>query len=123
MGTKIVFRIGLDLDQIDREILANCEKASAAAARGDAVEAKRTVNFESWTTFFQAVTPNRIAILEYVAEHDAVASTRALAMALGRDYAAVHADVAALLKLRLLEREGNTLHCEVGPDGAELVAA
>jgi predicted transcriptional regulator len=123
MTAKIVFRIGADLEQLDRDILANCEAAALAAEHGENIKPTRTVSFESWTTFFRSVTPNRIAVLEYVAEHDAVASTRALATALGRDYAAVHADVTALLKLRLLEREGNALRCEVGPHNVEMVAA
>jgi predicted transcriptional regulator len=112
-----------DLEQADQEILAHVASATAAMARGEAVEAKRTIRFENWATFFKAVTPNRIGVLEYVAERDAVPSTRTLAVALGRDYAAVHADVTALLKLRLLERDGNVLRCETGPDGAELAAA
>ncbi len=123
MAAKIVFRIGLDLEQIDRDILSHVAHATAAAARDEAIEAKRTIRFENWATFFKTVTPNRIDILEYVAERDAVPSTRALATALGRDYAAVHADVTALLKPRLLEREGNVLHCEAGPGSAELVTA
>ena len=68
------------------------------------------------------MTPNRIALLEHVAAHNA-ASTRALSIALGRDYSGVHADVAELVKLGLLERDGNALYCEIEPDTAELVAA
>ena len=69
------------------------------------------------------MTLNRIAILEHVAARDGVASTRALSLALGRDCSGVHADVAALLKLGLLERHGNALRCEVEPGVPELVAA
>lgn len=120
---RIIFRIGADLEQIDAEIVENCQEAMAAAARGEAVTPKRIVTFETWDTFFRSLTPNRIKILEHVAGNGRVASTRALALALGRDYAAVHADVAALLKLHLLERDGTALRCEVGPDRANLVAA
>lgn len=120
---KIIFRIGADLDQIDAEIIENCQAAMAAAARGEGVVPKRTVTFETWDAFFRSLTPNRIEILEHVARNSEVASTRALALALGRDYAAVHADVAVLLKLHLLERDGNALRCEVGPGRADLVAA
>ena len=69
------------------------------------------------------MTPNRIAILEHVASHGMIASTRALSIALGRDYSGVHADVAELVKLGLLERDGNALRCEIEPDVVELAAA
>lgn len=123
MAGKLVFRVGVSLEEIDREIVASCEAAVMAAERGETFEPRRTVSFENWTTFFRSMTPNRIAVLEYVATHDTVASTRALAAALGRDYAAVHADVAALVKLGLLERRGNSLRCEAEPGKAELAAA
>ncbi len=123
MAGKLVFRVGLSLEEIDREIVANVDAAVAAAERGESIEAKRTIGFENWTTFFRSMTPNRIAILEHVAAHNMIASTRALSIALGRDYSGVHADVAELVKLGLLERDGNALRCEVEPDVAELVAA
>ena len=123
MADKLVFRVGFSLEEIDREIIANVSAAVAAADRGESIEAKRTISFENWTTFFRCMTPNRIAILEHVAAHDMIASTRALSVALGRDYSGVHADVAELVKLGLLERDGNTLRCEIEPDIAELAAA
>ena len=123
MASKLVFRVGVSLEEIDREIVANVDVAVAAAERGESIEAKRTISFENWTTFFRCVTPNRIAILEHVAAHDMIASTRALSVALGRDYSGVHADVAELVKLGLLERDGNSLRCEIEPDIAELAAA
>ena len=42
--------------------------------------------------------PNHIALLEHVAAHDMIASTRALSIALGRDYSGVHTNVAELVK-------------------------
>lgn len=123
MAGKLVFRVGVSLEEIDREIVANVDAAVAAAERGESVETKRTISFENWTTFFRCMTPNRIAILEHVAAHDMVASTRALSVALGRDYSGVHADVAELVKLGFLERDGNALRCEIEPDIAELAAA
>ncbi len=77
MAGKWVFRIGLGLDGIDREIVANVDAAVEAAGRGDSIEARRTISFENWATFFRAMSPNRIAILEHVAAHGKVASTRA----------------------------------------------
>jgi predicted transcriptional regulator len=125
MTGKLVFRIGVGLEEIDREIVANVDAAVAAAAadQGESIEAKRTVSFENWTTFFRCMTPDRIAILEHIATHDMIASTRALSIALGRDYSGVHADVAELVKLGLLERDGNALRCEIEPDIAELTTA
>ncbi len=123
MASKLVFRVGVSLEEIDREIVANVDSAVAAAERGENIETKRTISFENWATFFRSMTPNRIAILEHVAAHDIIASTRALSVALGRDYSGVHADVAELVKLGLLERDGNALRCEIEPDIAELAAA
>ena len=123
MSGRLVFRVGVSLEEIDREIAANVEAAMAAADKGESLEGKRTIGFENWKAFFRSMTPNRIAILEHVAAHDVVASTRALAIALSRDYSGVHADVAELVRLGLLERDGNVLRCEIDPDTAELVAA
>ena len=120
---RLVFRVGVSLEEIDREIAANVEAAVAAADKGESFEAKRTVSFENWKAFFRSMTPNRVAILEHVAAHDVVASTRALSIALGRDYSGVHADVAELVKLGLLERDGNALRCEIQPATVDLVAA
>jgi predicted transcriptional regulator len=110
--SKLEFIIG---KSDDGEIVAKVDAALATAARGEPIEAKRTIRFENWSTFFRLMTANRAAILEFVAAQDdgQVRSTRALALALGRDYAAVHADVAELVELGLLERDGNALRCEV----------
>ncbi len=123
MADKLVFRIGVSLEDIDREIVANVSAAVAAAAQGERIEAKRTISFESWATFFRCMTPNRIAILERIAANGVIVSTRALSVALGRDYSGVHADVAELVKLGLLERDGTSLRCEIEPDVAEMAVA
>ena len=129
MAGKLVFRIGVSLEEIEREIVINFDDTAAAVAvavaaeRGESIEAKRTISFESWATFFRCMTPNRIVLLEHVAMRNMIASTRALSVALGRDYSGVHADVAKLVKLGLLERDGNALRCEIEPDVAELAAA
>lgn len=120
--SKIVFRIGVTPEEIDREIATHVEAQLAAAERGEPVRSKRTISFESWAGFFRTMTPNRIAILEYVAAQDGVPSIRALSKALSRDYAAVHHDVAELLKLGLIEKDGNMLRCEVAPLPAEMAA-
>ena len=122
MSGRLVFQIGMSLEEIDREIAANVEAAIATADAGGSLEARRTISFENWNTFFRCMTPNRIAILEHVAANDVVATTRALSIASGRGYSGVHADVARLVKLGLLERDGNALRCEIKPAAAELVA-
>ena len=122
MSGRLVFRVGVSLEEIDQEVAANVEAAIAAADKGEGFEARRTIGFENWNAFFRSMTPNRIALLEHVAAHDVVASTRALSIALHRDYSGVHADVAELVKLGLLERDGNTLRCDIEPSAAELVA-
>ncbi len=123
MSGRLVFRVGVSLEEIDREIAANVEAAIAAADPGESFEVRRTISFENWNTFFRCMTPNRIAILKHVAVHDVVASTRALSIALSRDYSGVHADVAELVKLGLLERDSKALTCDIKPDAAELMVA
>ncbi len=120
-SNKPIFRIGMSLEAIDREIVANVEAAVAAAARNETFEARRTIGFENWTTFFRSMTPSRIAILEHVAAYD-VASTLALSSALDRDHTTVHADVAELLTLGLIERDGDALRCEIEPGRVQLEA-
>jgi predicted transcriptional regulator len=52
--------------------------------------------------YWRALTGKRMELLRYVRRHD-VASIRALAKALGRDYSNVHADVQALTGAGLLD--------------------
>jgi len=122
--TKLIFRVGIeDPEAMNRDIVVACEAAVAAAARGEAIEATWTIRYESWRRFFGDLTPGRIAILEYLAKHETVPSTRVLARTLGRGYAGVQADVKALLGLRLLERQGTVLCHAIAPDCAEMTAA
>lgn len=58
--------------------------------------------FESWDALARVMTGKRLELLRYVHRHK-VASVRALAKALGRDYSNVHADVQALAAARLIE--------------------
>lgn len=52
MAASIIFRIGTNVEDVDREIVANVEAALAAAERGENFAAKRTISFENWNTFF-----------------------------------------------------------------------
>jgi predicted transcriptional regulator len=71
------------------------------AERGETFR-ERHLAFESWDTLARTLTGKRMELLRYVRRHD-VASVRALAKALGRDYSNVHADVQALTAAGLLD--------------------
>ena len=71
------------------------------AERGEAFH-ERHLTFESWDTLSRVLTGKRMELLRYVRRHK-VASIRALAKALGRDYSNVHADVQALVAAGLLD--------------------
>ena len=123
MACRIAFRIGVSQEQMNREIVAQCEGAVAAAARGEAIEATYSVHFETWADFFRKITPGRIAILEHVEQHESVASMDALATAMGRSCPAVQADVLALVGLGLLHRRGDTLRSFAPLADAQAIAA
>ena len=71
------------------------------AERGETFH-ERHLAFESWDALTRVLTGKRMELLRYVRRHD-VASIRALAKALGRDYSNVHADVQALAAAGLLD--------------------
>jgi predicted transcriptional regulator len=80
------------------------------AERGDVFQ-ERHLAFESWDALARVLTGKRMELLRYVRRHD-VASVRALAKALGRDYSNVHADVQALSAAGLLEATNDGLHAD-----------
>jgi len=63
---------------------------------------ERYLAFESWDALTRTLTGKRVEILRHVRRHP-VKSVRALAKALGRDYANVHADVQALKAAGLID--------------------
>jgi predicted transcriptional regulator len=71
------------------------------AERGDSFH-ERHLAFESWDALARVLTGKRMELLRYVRRHN-VASVRALAKALERDYSNVHADVQALVAAGLLD--------------------
>ena len=71
------------------------------AERGETIR-ERHLAFESWDALARVMTGKRMELLHYVRRHK-VASVRALAKALGRDYSNVHADVQALTGAGLLD--------------------
>ncbi len=71
------------------------------ADRGETFDERRLA-FESWDALARVLTGKRMELLRYVRRNH-VASVRALAKALGRDYSNVHADVKALAGAGLLD--------------------
>jgi predicted transcriptional regulator len=71
------------------------------AERGDSFH-ERHLAFESWNALARVLTGKRMELLRYVRRHN-VASVRALAKALARDYSNVHGDVQALAAAGLLD--------------------
>lgn len=77
-------------------------KAWRAAEHGEAVEP--VVGVGSITELTALLSPKRMELLRYVAEHPGL-SVRALAHAVKRDYKNVHTDVSDLEARYLLERD------------------
>jgi predicted transcriptional regulator len=63
---------------------------------------ERHLAFENWDTLARVLTGKRMELLRYVRHHE-VASVRALAKALKRDYSNVHTDVQTLAAAGLLD--------------------
>jgi len=80
------------------------------AERGEKFR-ERHLAFESWDSLARVLTGKRMELLRYVRRHK-VASVRALAKALGRDYSNVHADVQALAAAGLLEVADGGIHAD-----------
>ena len=87
--------------EVEREVFARFIDAWHRAERGEKFS-ERHLSFESWDTLTRVLTGKRMELLRYVRRNE-VASVRALAKALGRDYSNVHADVQALAAAGLLD--------------------
>lgn len=74
------------------------------AERGEAVEPEDNVTFLTWSALAAVMTDKRHEMLRHLRHHPAP-SVRALARDLGRDYKRVHADVEALTRVGLIERD------------------
>jgi predicted transcriptional regulator len=74
-----------------------------AAERGEAV-ARDHVTFLSIEAFVSAMSPKRLALIQYLRTAGAM-SVRRLASEIGRDYKSVHGDVAMLVSAGLIARE------------------
>jgi predicted transcriptional regulator len=80
------------------------------AERGETFH-ERHLAFENWDTLARVLTGKRMELLRHVHRHE-VASVRALAKALGRDYSNVHADVQALTAVGLLDNGSGGLKAD-----------
>lgn len=83
-------------------------------------------SFPSWEALHATLTPNRVALLAALKGRGAV-TMREVARLVGRDYRPVHTDIAALLKVGILDRTAkgvafpfSDLHIDV--TGVALVA-
>jgi predicted transcriptional regulator len=101
--------IGETLDDMGRRFVDAWHRAE----RGELTlqNAERHVGFETFETFARIITPKRLELLRHVHRHPA-RSIRALAVALGRDYRRVHADVEALAAAGLLDRDAHGLRAD-----------
>ncbi len=88
--------------------LAAFRSAWERAERGEHVEPDRVLAFESWEGLASVLTGERYRLLRHVHAHPEP-SVSALARALGRQYRRVHADVAALEQVGLLDRSAGTV--------------
>jgi len=80
------------------------------AERGESFN-ERYLSFETWDALARVLTGKRMQLLRYVRHHK-VASVRALAKALKRDYSNVHADVRALAAAGLLDTTDGGLRAD-----------
>ncbi|MGQ9370765.1 HVO_A0114 family putative DNA-binding protein [Azospirillum sp. ST 5-10] len=94
-----------------REAAARVVDAWHRAERGEAVEPRDTVTFQTWSALASVMTDRRYELLRHLHDHPA-ASVRALARALGRDFRRVHEDVAALESVGLVERAGGMIRAD-----------
>jgi predicted transcriptional regulator len=87
------------------------ERASRLARKidqGDSVHGEHHLSFGNLEVLLKTLTPGRWAVLRAL-KTKGPSSIRSLALQLGRDYKAVHADVAALLKVELIARDDHGL--------------
>src|SRR5207247_1391542 len=95
---------------IEKEATRRFIDAWHRAERGESFQ-ERHLAFESWDALARVLTGKRMELLRYVHRHK-VASVRALAKALRRDYSNVHADVQALTEAGLLDATDNGLRAD-----------
>ena len=95
---------------IEKEASRRFVKTWQRAKRGESVR-ERHLAFESWEALARVLTGKRLELLQHVRHHK-VASVRALAKALERDYSNVHADVQVLAAAGLLDVENGGVRAD-----------
>ena len=95
---------------MEREASRRFVDAWRRAERGEKFR-ERYLTFESWDALARVLTKRRMELLRYVRRHK-VASVRALAKALQRDYSNVHTDVQALVAAGLLDMADGRLRAD-----------
>lgn len=105
--TKRTIIVGGSLEDAPRRVAEAWQKAE----HGEAGEARDNVTFVSWSGLASVMTDKRHEILRHLHRRPAP-SLRALARELGRDYKRVHADVAALESVGLVERDAEGLRAD-----------
>jgi predicted transcriptional regulator len=97
-------------DKFEDEASSRFVDAWRRAKKGEVFQ-ERHLAFESWDVLARTLTGKRMEILRYVRRHK-VKSVRALATALRRDYANVHADVKVLKDAGLLDATDKYLRAD-----------
>jgi predicted transcriptional regulator len=77
---------------------------------GDYSSEPASLSFASMEQFLRIMTPNRWSLLRALRQ-SGPSSIRALSQLLARDYRGVHADVAALLAVGLIEKQEDAKIC------------
>ena len=96
--SKLKIHVGESLEAVGERV----KDAVRRDSKGERVR-EHHVSFDSFETLAKVLTPRRLELLRYVHRHP-VASVRALAHALDRDYRRVHEDVETLTEAGLLAR-------------------
>ena len=88
----------------ESDFAARALNSARALDRGDTVAPQAHLSFPDMETLLKVLTPKRFTLLRTLRQ-SGPSSVRALAAATGRDYKAVHGDVAALIANGLIERQ------------------
>lgn len=94
--------VKLHIASVD-DFFAEAARAAELVDAGDLSEQGAVIAFESMEVLLKVLTANRWRLLRTLRANGPT-SVRRLSQLLGRDYRAVHADVAALLDVGLIER-------------------
>jgi predicted transcriptional regulator len=97
--------VRLHVESLD-QFFAGASAAARRIDRGDLRPQPASLSFESMEHLLRVLTPNRWTLLRRLRALG-TSSVRALARSLERDYRGVHADVAALREVGLIERQAD----------------